>query len=82
MAEILKKGDVKIIDLVKEAKVEFVSLSYPTVTYKLTDKDGNQYQFEFEAEETKGGVFKAEDKAQVYMRWIRKALEGDGLLKL
>jgi hypothetical protein len=66
----------KLIDVVKGNKVTFSHYADGTLNYNVT-VEGQKYVFPISFEESKGGVFLAEDKATLYTRWIRKAIDDE-----
>lgn len=62
---------MNIKDIVKNATASFQYASDGNLWYKTS----TGYEFPVPFTDTKGGVFKAEDKAIFFMRWIRKHVE-------
>ena len=63
-------------ELVKDTRVRFVYFDAlgeddPHLTYEVIGKD---FVFDVPLSDTRGAIFKAEDKALYFMRWIRKAV--------
>jgi len=48
--------------------------------YKVNSDIG--YQFQIPIEDTAGATFKAEEKAITMMRWIRKSIQDNTLIKI
>ena len=60
-------------DLVKDKTVKFVCYREGELTYKTEDG----FEFTVPTSDTGTGTFMAEDKAILYMRWIRKQWEAE-----
>lgn len=69
----------KLINLIKDNKVHFDFYQDKTLYYYLLYQ-GYKYIFPITVEEAKGGCFTAEDKAILFMRWIRKSIEADEMI--
>ena len=65
---------LKLVDIVKGNKVTFSHYSEGTLYYIVVVEE-QKYVFPISSEESKGGVFLAEDKATMFTRWIRKAID-------
>lgn len=59
---------MKLIDIVKDKKVKFVSFRENSFLYETEDG----FAFHVPLDDIKGATLLAEDKAIYYMRWIRK----------
>jgi hypothetical protein len=59
-------------DLVKDRKVKFSFFRDGELWYEV---EGTNFQFPIGGDDLKGAIFKAEDKALLFMRWIRKQLK-------
>jgi hypothetical protein len=64
----------KLIDEIK-GKVYFVCLKNKEQVKELWYKTDSGFQFPIPLSDTEGAEFPSEDKALVYMRWIRKRIE-------
>lgn len=62
---------MKIIDMVKNKKVMFIHYANKELWYKTEDG----FEFPVSIEDTGNATFLAEDKAILYMRYIRKHKE-------
>lgn len=58
-----------IKDLVKNRKVKFLYFREKELWYEVVDTG---FMFPVHADDVGTGIFKAEDKAILFMRWIRK----------
>ena len=56
-----------IMEMVKDKQVNFVCYADGNLFYKTQDG----FEFPVPMEDTKGAVFRAQDKAIIFMRWIR-----------
>jgi hypothetical protein len=65
-----------IKEMVKDKVVRF--LYYRDYALVYTTEDG--FKFSVPIDDTGNGIFKAEDKAILFMRWIRKAVEEQNAL--
>lgn len=67
-------GIPKLIDEIK-GKVYFVCLKNKEQVKELWYKTDSGFQFPIPLSDTEGAEFPAEDKALIYMRWIRKRID-------
>ena len=63
---------IKVKDLVKGNTVRFVRYHHKRLIYVIVE---NGFEFGVPVSDTGDGIFKAEDRAMTYMRWIRKQAE-------
>lgn len=61
-------------DLIKDTKVRFLYYRKKELWYEIIEKN---FRFPVPIEDTGDGTFLAEDKAMIFMRYIRKQLEQD-----
>jgi hypothetical protein len=84
------KYEGKIADLIKDNEVQFVSVKKTLdgkdyvaeydIPHEVKEREyTNWYRFSVPLSDIGTGTLMARDKAIYYMRWIRKAMEGDGL---
>jgi hypothetical protein len=66
---------MNIKDLVKDKIVQFVSFQRGEFTYKVAANDGHDFFFTVPLWDIGDGKLLNEDKAILYMRWIKKQLE-------
>lgn len=62
---------MKLIDFVKDRRVKFLHYQHKELWYEID----NGFKFPVPIEDTGTGCFLAEDKAILFMRYIRKHLE-------
>ena len=73
--------NLNLIDIVKNNTVHFDS--YKNGYFYYTVKVNEQvYRFPVELIDIGAATMQATDKALIYMRWIRKALEGNQFVKI
>lgn len=70
-----------IKDIVKDNIVEFSSYRNNMFYYNIKIDD-DFYQFSIEREDIEGSTLMAKDKAITFMRWIRKAMNDNTLIKI
>jgi hypothetical protein len=75
------KTKFNLKDIVKDNVVKFESYRSGTFYY-VVKVDGDKYQFPVEREDIEGATLKHKDKAILYMRWIRKAIENETFFKV
>jgi len=64
---------MNIKDLIKDKKVKFSHYKEQELWYFV---DGTDFKFPVSTDDVGNATFLAEDKAILFMRWIRKHLEG------
>lgn len=62
---------LNIKNMVKDKKVTFVRFENEELIYKTECG----FEFPVPLADTKGAIFKANDKAMMFMRWIRKEIK-------
>lgn len=63
-------------------RVQFDSFRAGYFYYNIENKEGVTHQFQIPVEDIGNATLLATDKAITFMRWIRKAIEGNTLIKL
>ena len=61
---------MQLIELIKGNKATFIEFHSGTLFYEV-----NGFRFPIPVEELQGASIKAEEKASVFLKWIRKALK-------
>jgi hypothetical protein len=76
--------EIKITDFVSKANVvNFDSFRNGIFYYNVANiRSADTYQFQIPIEETNGATFLAKDKSTMYMRWIRKSIENNTMIKI
>ena len=73
---------MKLVDLIKDgARANFVYCQNAKLYYTV-EAQGKKFLFPIPMEETDGAKFLPEDKATIFQRWIRKAIDSGDLIEL
>lgn len=72
---------LNLTDIVKNNKVHFDSYRAGFFYYTVTVKE-NTYRFPIETNDIGQATLLKEDKAIIFMRWIRKAIDGHQFIKI
>jgi len=72
---------MKLSNLIKDNYVYFDFLRIDTMYYKI-QYEGDWYQFPVSLNDVGNGTMQYKDKAILFMRWIRKAIEKKEFVKL
>lgn len=72
---------LNMIDIVKDNKVHFDSYRAGFFYYTVTVKN-ETYRFPIESHDIGQATMQKEDKALIFMRWIKKAIDGHQFVKV
>ncbi len=72
---------MKLIEIVKDNVVRFDRMTKEYAYYNVV-VDGKTYQFPVDLSEIGDSTFYAEDKAMLFMRYIRKAMSDKSFIEL
>ncbi len=80
----MKNNNMTLVikDLVKDKVVNFHSLRAGIAYYTVEHNDGQVYKFPVPLNDVGEATLEKQDKAMLFMRWIRKALETSELVKI
>ena len=70
----------KLKDILINNKVNFSYYRAGVLYYKIAF-EGNMYEFPVPVEDVGDATFNTEDKASFFMRYIRKAIEGNAFVR-
>lgn len=78
----METKEIKIKDLVKDNVVIFDSYRAGVFYYNIMTQMEDKYQFQVPIEDIGNATLLSSDKAITYMRWIRKSMADNTLIKI